>query len=398
VSDLPDLIYLADVRMPTEKAHGWQIMKMCEAFAERGVSVELRVPRRRQYDANMPRDPFDYYGLKRSFRVRHVTDLDVVAMEPRLPVRLAEPVLQAHAAIWEAAAVAALLRTKPDLIYTRDLGVAVACATAGLPCAYEVHAMPGVRARAAIRRVAGRPEPRAVVALTPFIADALIEAGYGSERVIVEGDAVDGSSFSGVPTKAQARSRLGISRDAKVVGFAGRFTAMEQERGLDLLIGALAQLEDALLILVGGPMDAEADLVRAARASGLPSQRLLVHDRIPNQEVPTWLRAFDVVAMPYPNTKHYALELSPLKLFEAMAAGVPIVATDLPSARLMLRDGENALLVPPDDPAALAAALSKVLDEPALRRRLASKARADVAPLTWNARAGRILEASGMKG
>ena len=77
-----------------------------------------------------------------------------------------------------------------------------------------------------------------------------------------------------------------------------------------------------------------------------------------------------------------------------MAAGVPVVATDLPSARLVLRDGENALLAPPDDPAALAAALSKLLDEPTLRKRIAARAKADVTPITWSARASRILEAS----
>ena len=394
MSDQPNLIYLVDARMPTEKAHGWQMMKMCEAFARQGVSVELRVPRRKQYDPKMPDDSFDYYGIDRSFRVRHVTDVDVIALEPRLPVRMAEPVLQAHAAIWEAAAVAALVRTRPDLIYTRDLGIAIGCAIAGLPSALEIHSIPGARARSALRRVANRPEPRLLVALTPFIRDVLIEVGYEPDRVIVEGDAFDPVSFSGLPTKAQARSKLGIARGAKVVGFAGRFTALEQERGLDILVRATAQLNDALLILVGGPMDAEPHLRNAARAAGLAPDRLLIHDRVPNLEVPTWLRAFDVVAMPYPNTAHYALELSPLKLFEAMAAGVPVVATDLPSARLVLRDGENALLVPPDDPAALAAALSKLLDEPTLRKRIAARAKADVTPITWSARASRILEAS----
>ena len=142
MSDQPNLIYLVDARMPTEKAHGWQMMKMCEAFARQGVSVELRVPRRKQYDPKMPDDSFDYYGIDRSFRVRHVTDVDVIALEPRLPVRMAEPVLQAHAAIWEAAAVAALVRTRPDLIYTRDLGIAIGCAIAGLPSALEIHSIP----------------------------------------------------------------------------------------------------------------------------------------------------------------------------------------------------------------------------------------------------------------
>ncbi|HZJ69725.1 MAG TPA: glycosyltransferase, partial [Planctomycetota bacterium] len=81
---------------------------------------------------------------------------------------------------------------------------------------------------------------------------------------------------------------------------------------------------------------------------------------------------------------------SPLKLFEAMSTGRPIVASDLPSLREVLRDGENAVLVPPDDPGALAAGLSRVFSDDHLRRRLSGQAKREVEPYDWHAR-GRAV-------
>jgi glycosyltransferase involved in cell wall biosynthesis len=82
---------------------------------------------------------------------------------------------------------------------------------------------------------------------------------------------------------------------------------------------------------------------------------------------------------------------SPLKLYEYMAAGLPIVASDLPSLREVLRHDENALLVPPDEPAALADSLGRLLTDAALGERLRRQAHADVQGRTWSARAASVL-------
>jgi glycosyltransferase involved in cell wall biosynthesis len=75
-----------------------------------------------------------------------------------------------------------------------------------------------------------------------------------------------------------------------------------------------------------------------------------------------------------------------------MAAGRPIVASDLPSLREVLTDGVDARLVPPDSPEALAAGLVEVLDDPALAARLAAASAAAVAGRTWDARAGAVRD------
>jgi glycosyltransferase involved in cell wall biosynthesis len=91
-----------------------------------------------------------------------------------------------------------------------------------------------------------------------------------------------------------------------------------------------------------------------------------------------------VVTIPWPWTNFSAYYTSPLKLFEYMAAGVPIVASALPSLREVLRHDRNALLVEPGNPVSLAQGLQKVLSRSALADKIAERARVDVAKYTWH--------------
>jgi len=393
--------YLADVRLPTEKAHGWQIVKMCEAFAADGADVELRSPRRVQEDPRLTgRSVFDFYSVPASFRARELRGPDVVALEPRLPVLISRPLIQAWSATWEVGATVAARSTRPDLIYSRDLAVAVAAAALRAPAAYEVHQLPGPQTRRAISWMARRHQPR-IVALTPYIRDAYLEEGFDASRIAVEGDAVDPAPYRDLPSPSDARARLGLPPDRAIVGYAGRFHMFEEEKGLPELVRAMAHVpsvegREPLLVCVGGPLDLVAGYNEVARAAGVPQGRLRFLDRVPNAEVPLWLRAFDVGVMPYPANRHFALALSPLKMFEYMAAGTPIVATDLPSTRLVLTDGANARLVAPDDPRAMGEGIASLLADPALAKRLATRAQEDVDGLTWEARARRILDFAGL--
>ena len=83
---------------------------------------------------------------------------------------------------------------------------------------------------------------------------------------------------------------------------------------------------------------------------------------------------------------------SPLKMFEYLAAGVPIVAADLPVFREILVHGKNALLFPPGDATALAAAVRRLAEDPGLSRRLGERARRDAEGFTYARRARRILD------
>jgi len=109
------------------------------------------------------------------------------------------------------------------------------------------------------------------------------------------------------------------------------------------------------------------------------------HERVREE-----LRRAAVVAVPVLRTAMTERHTSPLKVFEAMAAGRPLVVSDLPSSREVLRPDENAVLVTPGDAPALSAALRRLLEDPAFSRRLAAQAWRDASAYTWDARAQHL--------
>ena len=128
----------------------------------------------------------------------------------------------------------------------------------------------------------------------------------------------------------------------------------------------------------------------------MPVDDLRFVDHVPSADVPTWIGACDVGVIPFRSTpERIARFASPLKAFEFQAAGVPILASDVPALREALTHGENGWLVEPDDPGALAGGLTRLLTDDALRASLAARGRLAVEEHTWVRRAQQIWDRYG---
>jgi glycosyltransferase involved in cell wall biosynthesis len=163
-------------------------------------------------------------------------------------------------------------------------------------------------------------------------------------------------------------------------------------KGVDTLVEAMTRVADARLVVLGG-LRGESDF---ARIEALVAERGLAartefHWTVPQVEVARELARASVVAVPFLKTAMTERHTSPLKAFEAMAAGRPLVATDLPSSREFLRHAENALLVPPGDAVALGDAIGSLVSDPARAGRLARAAYAEAPQYSWDARARKLL-------
>ncbi len=120
------------------------------------------------------------------------------------------------------------------------------------------------------------------------------------------------------------------------------------------------------------------------------SDHLIAAGQVKPDAVPLYMAAMDVGAMPLPWTEHFAYYASALKLFEYMAAGCTVLASDLPSTAEVVRNGELALLVSPGDVQAFADAIRRLYLDRELCSRLGKQAQADVQQYAWGARAARI--------
>ncbi|MCB9453908.1 MAG: glycosyltransferase [Anaerolineaceae bacterium] len=388
------LLYIADIRLPTEKAHGLQIMQNCEAFAQTGADVTLWIPRR----INTPelraiRDVWRHYGTTRNFNLRRLFTLDLLPLVPGQGGKLAALAFYLQLGTFTLAAVLRALFTPADVYYSRDAAVILALSLVkpGRRLVYEAHRLNAGRAGRWMQRQVTR-RAGTVVAVTKKLADGLVERGAKPERVLVAHDGIRRERFADLPSQAEARAALGWPGDAFIVGYVGRLQTLSMDKGVGTLIAALAQVAGASLGLVGGPDDM-AEAFRAHwLALGLEVERFLNAGQVAPERVPLCLSALDVCAMPFPWTTHFAYYASPMKIFEYMASGRAIVASDLPSTAEVVTHGESALLTPPSDVAALAAAIMWLRDDPALRERLAAQALHTVMThYTWESRAAAIL-------
>jgi glycosyltransferase involved in cell wall biosynthesis len=386
------ITYFADIRFPLERANGIQTMETCHALAERGHAVSLIV---RPDTTTPPRDPFAYYDLPPAERL---------TIE-RAPVT--GPQMARRLGYLSFAAGRALGAGRTDILVTRDLGVAaLLCAiprSMRPPIVYESHgyapdvaaALPDMLATATkpgagkLARLARREaqvwrRADGYVTITAGLATELSGRFGTREHVAV---IPDGVRLKNRDTRlflngAEERSSV------PVVAYAGHLYAW---KGVDVLLEALARVPAAEGLIVGGHA-AEPDLRRVtdlARRLGIES-RVTFTGLVEPARVPELLQRARVLALPNPASAISLRYTSPLKLFEYLAAGRAIVASDLPSIREVVHDGVEALLVTPGDPDALAKGIQRLLDDPALADRLAASA-SELAPhYSWARRAERL--------
>jgi glycosyltransferase involved in cell wall biosynthesis len=212
----------------------------------------------------------------------------------------------------------------------------------------------------------------------------LIDAGADHERVRMIPNGVDPARF----TDAVPR-RLGFAEGSFVVAFCGLFYRWH---GVSTLAEAFVRLRathpEAKLLLIGQGEE-EARVRSILEAGGVQGDCLLA-GMVPREEVPRYLAAADAVVSPHSDLRNFIG--SPIKIFEYMASGKPIVASRLAQLAEILTDEETALLVPPGDPIALAAALERLIGDPDLGRRLGACAQHQAqARHSWDARLEAIL-------
>lgn len=360
------IVYLFNSRIPTEKAHGLQIMQMCAVFASQGHDVTLLVPDRNNH---LQEDAFMYYGVERNFRILKAPVFDAIRFSRWLGP-LSMWLLEMSFA---RSARKAIKELSPDVIYSRDTYSNLWTSDATLRVT-ELHTLPR-RFRKLYARIWKRSDR--VVAMTEGLRDDLVALGIPDDRIVVAHDAVDLERFDAEMTKKDVREALGLPLHRTIAVYIGRFYA---EQGIETLVEASKKLEsDTLVVMVGG-IHSEGDG---------PNRKIVGH--VSPMDILKWLRAADFALMPYTGTsEHVSRYASPMKLFEYLGAGLPIISSNLPSVREVLTESE-ALFVPPDDTDALARAIDALARDAGLVKRMSSASRSLAKGKTWKARARTVL-------
>jgi glycosyltransferase involved in cell wall biosynthesis len=367
------LAYLSAAKIPSREANSIHVMKMCQAFGHLGHEVTLLAPDVADGLEAGVADPYAFYGVERCFELRKL---------PWRPVKGRGWIYG-----WEAGRFASGLGV--NAVFGRSLHGCAVAARSGVPTIFDAHMLSFLQRRGErwlFRRMIGAPAFRHVSVNCASLGRCIVEQVPELEgRIVVAHNGAD------VLAEGLEAAELG-GGERPQIGYVGHLYA---GKGFEIIPPLAARVPWADFHVVGG----EQKTVEALRSDPALPNNVRLHGFVPPPEAERLCLAFDVLLAPYqPDVRvagggETAAWMSPLKVFGYMAASKPVLCSDLPVLREVIEDGRNGILVRPDDPDAWAAALRRLLEDRALRDRLAATAHADfLARHTWRQRATRVLE------
>ncbi len=369
--------FVMHMRMPTEKAHGLQIAKTLEALAKNGEHVELWVPKR---ENSIRDDVFAYYSLTERFPVCTLSSFEALQFVKSL----------GSWAYWfdATAFLVTLLMERIDtesIYYTRSAPVAWLLKEKGAKRVYfEAHLWPSSKERAFRYLLAGVDQ---VIANSEGTNRAFQIRGFTNTLVVRNG--ADLEKFDNSLTHMEARNKVQLPLAGNIIMYVGSFARW---KGVATLYAAWTKIQklfpDSTLLLVGGETKT---LEQFKECEGIAlDNTTLVLPHLPTSFVPTYLRAANILVLPNEGISEESIHYtSPIKLFEYMASGRPIVVSDLPSMCEVL-DETTATFFTSADSDDLAEKLSFVLTHAGEVEKQARNASHKVADFSWEKRAQRL--------
>ena len=379
------LSYIANLRLPTDKAHGVQIMKSCEAFAQ-FVEVELLVPR---LIPLLKKDPFSYYGVRKDFTIKKVPVFEILALTRWVWGWVG----YIQSLSFSLSALLYLFLKKkihdPDtILYSRDYMTLFILALFGAHPVAEIHDYRSKNPKQRVNFILKRC--RNIIVNSEGTLEALRDHypdNLQLKTAQVVSNGVDFSYFNIKETKEEARAALGISQNKKILGYLGRLETVGREKGVSEMIRSfLAANEEALLYVVGGPNR----LVEKYRQEFNNSDKIVFSGQVDYAVVPLYLRSFDAVIISMPEGRH-AQTTSPIKLFEYLASGKVIIAPGIPSITKYLNNN-NSILFDPHNIESLSEKIKVAINDKVLADKLSQQSLLDAKNYSWRNRAKLILD------
>lgn len=380
------LAYIASSAIPSRSANSIHVMQMCHAFGLHGHEVKLVLRNNRTAEQLQVDDLYAYYSVTTNFAL------------VRLPVHQ-------HRLAWvrnRFVLKRCLSDFDPDIVYSRDLVGAYVAARMGIPVVYEAHKpiSESPRRLRLFRHLVKSKHLHRVVVITEALKQWFVESyPEVSNRLFVYPDCAAPSANLEPVVLDNHGAELSV-------GYVGH---LYSGKGMELIYQLITLCPWAMFHIVGGTDSDIQHWCSQLRGSG----NVIFHGHVPHADVIRYIQALDVVLLPnqpevatftsssavsstYRGPATLSQDIgkwtSPLKLFEYMAVGKPIVASDLSVLREILKHRENCLLCPPDVPENWAEALRELNDDSDLRWTLGNTAqRQFLERYTWYARAGAVL-------
>jgi len=227
----------------------------------------------------------------------------------------------------------------------------------------------------------------AILAVSEQLRDHLAAQGVQPERIHVVPNGVDGARFYPGPCEEELTRAWGVN-GAPLLGFVGSLRPWHGVELLPDILEGVRRRHGDVRMMVAGDGEMRSPTETAFEERGLADAAVFT-GAVPHHDVPGLIRCVDVALAPYPEPEH-TFYFSPLKLFEYMACGIPVVAARIGQIADVVEHGRTGLLHEPGDVKAIVSACCALLDDPELAARIGAAAADAGASYTWDANAAKV--------
>ena len=377
------ILYISNSRIPTEKAYGIQIIKMCEAFSLQNNNLKLVLPTRKNKKFKNI-DILKYYNIKNNFKIKKIKTFDPVFL-----MKLPDGVyIKFQLIFFSISSFFYLLfkknkfvlkQVQDDIIfYTRDEYLLPLLQKFSNKVIWEAHTLPDNKNK--YLKYWGKCYK--IISISQSLKNELVELGIKENKIIVAHDGVDLNNFQ------KLKQKLDLAENKKVILYSGH---LYDWKGAQVLADASEFLSDDCEVIFIGGTDLDIKNFKSKNKNLINKNKILVLGYKNPQLIPEYLKSADVLILPNSAKDKKSKWTSPIKLFEYMASGRPIIASDLANIREILNEN-NAVFFEPDNPQDLAKKIESVLNNKNFADKISQQAYQDVKNYTWEKRAGKILE------
>ncbi|MDD5645545.1 MAG: glycosyltransferase family 4 protein [bacterium] len=369
---------------------------MCGAFSGICGEVRLIIPSRVSHGQTEGfKDIYGFYGVGRNFNIKIIQTPDFLPLFRKIPFPALESVfflLQEN--IFARRAVSCVKAEKSGIVFTRSRRVLKRLvsekAYLSHRIVYECHRLTH-RETAALLDVQDKTDM--IVAITSALRDDMTASGIKADKILVCPDGADTDEARSAAIRAEHSDFRNGLEGKFLIGYAGSFSDW---KGVITLIKAAEYLADDCRVLVAG--GSRREFLKMIESEGIKEEsgKIKYMGYLKPRDVFSFIKTCDLMAVPNSaKDTTFSRHSSPLKLFEAMACGVPVIGSDLPSISEIIRDGENGFLSEPDDPRALAEKIMRIKTDSGRLGKAAAAAKKESFLYSWRKRAGAILDSLG---
>jgi len=377
------ITYISDARIPSEMANSVSILNLCSTFSELGNEVNL-LKRWRYQNRNVNIDDvFDMYGLQTKFNIVDIPNLDLSVLDNKIPKLFLKPLNYINKRIWEYYASNFVTSNfNSDFIYMRNNMPYVLNNLVQLKkfIVLEFLDVPVQRYFDIYKKSIKNNKNLVLLAITSNLADKISEIfDVKRSNIFVSSTGVNRSMFDFSKSK-----RL---KSKKTVMYIG---SLHPNRGVDNVILASKAIKNHEFIIIGGNKQEVNNIKNKHNIFAHKNLSFFYHQN--HSQISKFYEQSDILVLPMISKDiHTRLYASPNKLFEYLASGKPIIASNIESLKEILRDGINALFFNPEDSSDLIDKINILLKDQGLADRLSKNALEIVDNYTWKTKAQNIL-------